>query len=185
MSLSFPVLIVGVVVAVSLCAAVIDGRTGRIPNWLTLPAVVFGLVAHGVVGGSTALGLSFLGLFLTAFVPWAFFQGSSGRAIGGGDVKLAAAIGALSGPMRGLEIEFSALLALAMLALVRLAYLGKLGRVLGNVLYLVTNPLRPKARRKTIAPENLTAMRMGPGIAVGVVVVLLSEYLQRWLPWLA
>jgi prepilin peptidase CpaA len=185
MHLSFPGLIVGVVVAVSVGAAVIDGRTGRIPNWLTLPAIVLGLVAHGIVSGPSALGVSLLGLVLCALVPWVLFHGSGGRAIGGGDVKLAAAIGALAGPIQGLEIEFAALLALAFLALTRITYDGKLGRVLGNVFFIVTNPLRPRARRMAIAAESLTEMRMGPGIALGVLIVLASEHLMQWLPWLA
>lgn len=181
---SFQALIIGALIAVSFGAAVSDSRTGRIPNWLTLPGMLLGLAAHGVAHGAGALGLSLLGLFLTALVPWIFYQASSGQAIGGGDVKLAAAIGALAGPMQGLEIEFAALLALAFLALARLAYQGKLGRVFGNIVCLLLNPLRAKAHRRTIAPENLTEMRMGPGIAVGVLVVLLSEHLERWLPWL-
>jgi prepilin peptidase CpaA len=185
MQLSLPMLMLGVVIAVSLGAAVTDARTGRIPNWLTLPAMLFGLAGHGVAHGPSALGLSILGLLVTAFVPWSLYQGSSGQAIGGGDVKLAAAIGALSGPMQGLEIEFAALVALAVLALARIAYEGKLLRVFGNVLYLLTNPLRPRAHRKAIAPESLTEMRMGPGIALGVLVVLGSEHLLQWLPWLA
>ena len=181
---SFSALVIGVTLVVSLGAAVVDGRTGRIPNWLTLPAIVVGLVSHGFAEGRFGLGLSLLGLFLTALVPWELYRGSGGQAIGGGDVKLAAGIGALWGPTQGLEIAFAALLALAFLALVRLTYSGKLGRVLLNVFFLATNPLRAKARRKTIAPESLTEMRMGPGIALGVLAVLLSEHLQRWLPWL-
>jgi len=185
MQQSFPVFIIVTVVALSLAAAISDGLTGRIPNWLTVPGVLLGIVCHGWAGGSTALGLSVLGVFVTALVPTVFYQASSGRAIGGGDVKLAAAIGALSGPMQGLEIEFAALLSLAFLALLRLSYTGQLGRVLGNVCHLVTNPIRPKAQRKAIAPESLTELRMGPGIALGVLVVLLGEHLERLLPWLA
>jgi len=185
MSFSLPVFVCGVTVAVSVAAAVIDARSGRIPNWLSLPAAVFGLVVHGAGYGATALGFSFLGLIVTGFVPWALYQGSQGQAIGGGDVKLAAAVGALCGPAQGLEIEFAALLALAFLALVRVTYDGKLRRVLCNVLCLISNPFRPRARRKPIVPENLTEMRMGPGIALGVLVVLSSEHLVRWFPWLA
>ena len=182
---TFSEFMTAILVLVSLVAAAFDARTGRIPNWLTIPVMVLGLVAHGTAHGALAFGLSLLGLLVTALVPWAFYQGSGGRAIGGGDVKLAAAIGALAGTMQGLEIEFAALLALALLAVVRLAYIGKLVRVLSNVLSLLTNPLRPKAHRRAIAPENLTEMRMGPGIALGVLMVLLAEHLERWLPWLA
>jgi prepilin peptidase CpaA len=178
-------LIVAGVVLLAFGAAVIDGRTGRIPNWLTLPSMGFGLVVNGIAHGPGGAGLSLFGLILCALVPWLLFQRSGGQAIGGGDVKLVAAIGALTGPTLGLEIEFMALLALVFLALVRLTYRGKLGRVLLNVVVLLTNPLRSPARRKEIAPENLSEMRLGPGVALGVFVVLFGEHLARWLPWLA
>ena len=123
----------------------LPGANGQ-PNWLTLPFLGFGLVANGLAHGLSGLSLSFLGLILCSLVPWLLFHGSGGGAIGGGDVKLAAAIGALTGPTVGLEIEFMALLALVFWALVRLTYQGKLSRVLLNVVVLLTNPFRARAR---------------------------------------
>src|SRR5690606_463596 len=96
----------------SLCAiaAVTDVRTGRIPNRLVawglglgaaLP-VASALVAARPEGVLVALvrelGAAFAGLLVTAAVPLVLF---SMRALGGGDVKLFAAVGALAGPGLG------------------------------------------------------------------------------------
>jgi prepilin peptidase CpaA len=80
---------------VALTAAVTDVRGRRIPNWLTLPAIVAGVALNGALGGwhgvlasLEGLGLAFavyLGLFLL-------------RAVGAGDLKLMAALGAVLTP---------------------------------------------------------------------------------------
>ena len=77
-----------------------DWRTGEIPNWLTFGALGAGLVGHAVAGGLRGgfadAGRSFLfslaGMAVCAFVPFLLFRSG---AIGGGDVKLLAALGAL------------------------------------------------------------------------------------------
>jgi prepilin peptidase CpaA len=75
-------------------ATVIDWNTRKIPNLLTFPLALLALVLNGVLGGGmglagSAIGLVFgLGMFL-------FFM--SLGAMGAGDVKLMAALGALLG----------------------------------------------------------------------------------------
>lgn len=82
-----------VLTAVLIVAAFIDGQWGIIPNRLTYPAAVAGLLLSpftvGIQSGLT--GMLFLGglFYLVAF----FSRGG----LGGGDVKLALAIGALCG----------------------------------------------------------------------------------------
>ena len=169
---------------VSILAAVMDRCTGRIPNWLTLPAAVFGVVLHAILGGRGPSGVSLLGLVLTVAVPAILYGISHGRAIGGGDVKLFAALGALLGPIMGLETEFGAFVLLAIAALIQLAFRGRLHRVLGNVVYLMVNPLMPRKWQKDIQTESLTEMRMGPAIATSVMSTLLIEQLNRVFPWL-
>ena len=82
------------VAAFTATAAVIDSRTRRVPNWLTVSAVVLALVFHVLTGGLAGLGLSLAG-FGTGFgillVLW-LIGGS-----GGGDVKLMGALGAWVG----------------------------------------------------------------------------------------
>ncbi len=77
-----------------LVAAVTDIRKGLIYNWLTLPAIVVGLLLSTWQGGWSGLGVSFLGILVgggVLFMPFCF------GVMGGGDVKLMAAIGALLG----------------------------------------------------------------------------------------
>jgi prepilin peptidase CpaA len=75
-------------------AAVIDARQRRIPNWLT-----FGLMAAGIARaamlGSQDFSHAMLGILVGGAIPLALYMIS---AVGGGDVKLLAAIGAWVGP---------------------------------------------------------------------------------------
>jgi len=124
-------------------------------------------------------------MLLGVAVPAILYQGSRGRAIGGGDVKLFAALGALLGPTLGLEAQLGAYLLLALFALIQLSYRGRLGSLLVNSLALLCNPLLPARMRRTIQTETLTAMRLGPAIAVSVLVTVFSERLMGLLSWKA
>jgi prepilin peptidase CpaA len=166
-------------------AAVTDVRSRRIPNWLTLPLACGAVGLHAAVGGGRDAGASLAGLFLAGLVPWVCFRLSHGRAIGGGDVKLFAALGALRGATEGLEILLSACVLVAVWALVRLTFAGRLGAVLVNSLHLVTNPLLPVRWRRPKREEALTEMRMGPAILGAVAYVCAIDRLTSWAPWLA
>lgn len=89
-------LFVAVVAVFILTAAVLDVRTRRLPNWLTVPMFAAGLLFHGITGGWSGLGFA-LGGFATGFgillVLWLIGGG------GGGDVKLMGALGAWLGPL--------------------------------------------------------------------------------------
>jgi prepilin peptidase CpaA len=174
----------GAAVFVSTLAAVTDSRTGRIPNWLTLPVSAFGVGLHAVMGGRGLAGISLLGLLLAAAVPAILYRTSQGRAIGGGDVKLFAALGALLGPTLAIEAEFGAFTLLAVFALIQLAYRGRLLRVLGNAASILLNPLLPRKWRRDIQSESMTEMRMGPAIAASVLSTIIIEHFSRILPWL-
>ena len=91
----------GLLGLVLVLAAVSDWRTGKVPNALTYPAVALGFLWAGVCGligeppsgvldglQSAAIG------FGAAFIPFAILFAAGG--IGGGDVKLMAAVGTLS-----------------------------------------------------------------------------------------
>ena len=83
-------------------AAVIDWRTRRIPNWLTFSLIVTGLARTGIAAGRTVSPTAaVLGLLLAGGLAFAMF---ALNAMGGGDVKLLAAIGAWVGPLAGLKI---------------------------------------------------------------------------------
>ena len=139
-------------------AAVTDWRKGEIPNWLTLPPLVVAPVLYAVFVGTQGIASSLLGIFfcgLPFLVLW--WQGG----IGGGDVKLVAAIGACAGAMAGLEIELLSLVIAALYALGRLAWQGQLIRTLGNAVFLAMNPLLPKKWRRKVSPTLMNTVRLG------------------------
>jgi prepilin peptidase CpaA len=172
-------------ILVSLVAAATDLRSGLIPNKLTVAAMVVGLIAGGLAHGVMGLLASFCGLVVCAAVPGVVYKASQGRGIGGGDIKLFAALGALLGPTHGLEVELSAFLLLGVFALFRLAFLGQLGRVLLGTLRLMGRACVPGLKLRSTEPVTaLTPMRMGPAIALGVVTTLALPYVTRWVPWL-
>ena len=85
-----------VLVALLVAAAVIDWRTYRIPNWLTVGGMVFGLIYNtvsvqpwhdGLLGALAGLGVG-----LVILLPLYAL-----RVMGAGDVKLMAMVGAIVG----------------------------------------------------------------------------------------
>ncbi len=163
-------------------AAWTDARTGHIPNWLTFGTLGVALVGHTALAwyvqhswraGLEELGLSLMGALACVLVPaFMYWRG----AIGGGDIKLFAAIGALCHLMIGIEMEMYAFVAAMVLALAKMAYDGVLLRTLGRSLALVTNPLKKGENRKEIPPEMMTWFRLGPAIFVGTATTVLLHW---------
>ncbi len=75
-------------------AAWIDGRELRVPNWITFPMILAGLVYSTSIGGIGGLGAGVLGMCvgLLSLLPLYAVGG-----MGAGDVKLMAGIGAWLG----------------------------------------------------------------------------------------
>lgn len=149
---------------VTLAAAWLDAKTGRIPNLLTLPVLPLGLLLGALDGGLWGLGSAVFGALSCLAVPYALFRASGGRAIGGGDVKLFAALGALLGPLSGLEVQLASLLCLAACALVVLGWRGELFSCLKQSVRLATSWLLPRAQRRPVPLEQMLTMRLGPAV---------------------
>jgi prepilin peptidase CpaA len=80
-----------------LCAgisAVRDIRERRIPNRITVPAMAAGLVLHWIAGGPRGLADAALAGLIAGSLFLVFFVAGG---MGGGDVKLMAAVGFISG----------------------------------------------------------------------------------------
>ena len=82
-------------------AAAWDLRTRRIPNWITLPLVVSGLARCCILRGTPGPGTAALGMLVGAAIPFVLFAIG---ALGGGDVKLMAGVGAWLGPLPALAV---------------------------------------------------------------------------------
>lgn len=161
-----------VVLSIGLLACVFDLRTRRIPNALTLSAAVAGLVFHvatsGLAGLPTAVGGWLLGLLL--LLPYFALGG-----MGGGDVKLVAALGAWLGPQDTFWLTIYAGLAGGAIALVVIVARGYATRAITNVFsifnYWFYAGIKP-VPGMTLASSTSPRLAFAIPILVGTVVTL-------------
>ncbi len=168
-------------------AAIWDLRTGHIPNRLTFAGLGAGAILHVLVrtlapAPDAPLSLSvfaisatsaLLGILVCSAVPYFLFLRN---AMGGGDVKLLAAVGAFLGPVSGLQVELYSFIAMAIFVPVRLAYEGRLLQMLGHSLTIMVHPLLPKSRRREIDVEQLTMHKFGPAVLAAMALVTVLRW---------
>jgi prepilin peptidase CpaA len=123
-----------VCLAIASLACVTDLRTRRIPNVLTFGAAQAGLLYQFVGGGIDGLGHAALGWFAGAVI---FILPFALGGLGGGDVKLLAALGAWLGPADVLWLSLYTGIAGGVMALVVSARYGYLGTALRNIKLLL------------------------------------------------
>ena len=150
--------------ALLLVCMVTDLARGLIYNWVTLPAVLLGLGLGFHQAGWPGLGASALGMavgggiFLIPFVL---------NAVGGGDVKLMAGVGALAGAPFALKTALYACIAGGVWALFAMAVKGKLGRGLGDTGRFFKGLLLPGLKAEKPSPLGLRPLPFGLCIALG------------------
>jgi prepilin peptidase CpaA len=158
-------------------AAYQDLRTGLISNRIVVVGVTAGLVlswgsavySGGFTGLLGAVGLSLAGLLLASAIPLLLYRAGG---IGGGDVKLLAAVGSVLGPYVGLEAELYAFSLTLLYAPARLIWEGKLLTSMRTMGRLVATPFVPQRMRKPIVEAaELTSFRFGPAIFLGMLLV--------------
>jgi len=158
-------------VLVTLCVAS-DVRTRRIPNLLCGAGMAAGLVLNGIYFGSHGLLSSAVGLLVTvALLLFPFAMGG----IGGGDVKMMGAIGALLGPYAGFATLLAGLAFGGAIMGVHLARRRRLGETVLTVCTMVSasilgrslDPLRVSATQ-----PGAIALPYSLPLGLGTVVVL-------------
>jgi prepilin peptidase CpaA len=164
-----PIAVYSLLLIVCAIATITDLRSTTIPNKLTLPVIVLAPLAHFAFGGAGAFAVSLIGLSLCGAVPaFMFLKG----AIGGGDVKLLAAIGAVAGPGLGLEVQLLAFCVAALFAFGSLAWQGSLLSMLRNSMWMALNVLLPAKHRRDIPVESMTSMRFGGAALAGALLAV-------------
>lgn len=159
---------------VALLCAVIDVRTQRIPNRITFPVMLFGLVAQtilsGFMGGAHALLALVVG-FLLFFPLYAF------RGMGAGDVKLLMAIGALSDFQFTIWVAVFSILGGGLYALFDTIRVGRLGPLLSELRHFVLLQVLRAEKTEGLPFDRKRSFSFGAAIAFGVVATLLWERL--------
>jgi prepilin peptidase CpaA len=164
-------------------AAVFDVRFRRIPNWLTVGGAVAGVALNTAIGRPEA-GLAFAleGLALgfgLYFILYAL------HAMGAGDVKLMAAVGALAGPANWFGIFIASALAGGIVALLLVVVRGRVKSTFWNMGFILGEMTRgrpaylDKAELDVKNPKSM-GLPHGAVIAIGTMFFLaLSPHLTR------
>jgi prepilin peptidase CpaA len=147
-------------------AAATDLHSRTIPNWLVVIGLALGFGLNTYVYGWAGLWAAFLGfaLALALYIPLYLL-----RAMGGGDVKLMAAVGALAGPQDWFTIFVLASLLGGVFALGLLFARNSLGTTFGNIWHIVTNLARlraPYASKPDLDISSPKAITMPHGVAI-------------------
>jgi prepilin peptidase CpaA len=157
--------------AVSLVAALVDARTGHIPNWLSVGALALAPLTKALLSASWApFVLALLGAALGALLPWLVYRAGG---MGGGDVKLFAAVGALLNPLAGLHAVTYAFVAGAAWALLILARRGRVASAFGTAARLLGSRV---SARPAPSVQEMTELRFGPIIFVGTLLAVLVSW---------
>src|SRR5713101_1552456 len=163
---------------VAVCAAISDVKERRIPNLLTYPALVAGLLLQGILHGWRGLlasaggGLLFGGVFLLFYLV---------RAMGAGDVKLAAALGCIVGPSASLQVLFATALAGGALAIVFMVLSGRIVQTLRNTLWVAAfHAQHGLQTHPMVNLDNPAAVRMPYGLAFAAGTLYWAVFLQLW-----
>jgi prepilin peptidase CpaA len=163
-----------------LCAtlsAVYDVRSRRIPNFITLPAIVFGLILHAAWGGWRQLGTAAAGGLICGLIFFVFYLAGG---MGAGDVKLITAAGCIAGlPLIGHLLLWTAL-AGGVMAIGLALYRRQLGATLRNMCAIVvhhrTMGLTPHARfnignNRTLRLPYALAITAGSALTLCLLVI--------------
>jgi prepilin peptidase CpaA len=155
----------------ALWAGGMDWRYRRIPNWLTVPGLVVGIVVNTVLSGWAGAKASLLGagLGLLVLLPFVLI-----RALGGGDFKLVGALGAFLGPGRLVDVLIVSMLVAGIMAAALIVYKGRVRQSLKNMGHMLGAFLRLRLPGAEVSLDNPESAKIPFGVAVALTVLVLG-----------
>ncbi len=156
--------------ALTLSAALLDWRSRRIPNWLTVPGLLIGVGTHSMLTGwhGTLFALEGAALALVLLIPLVLL-----RALGAGDWKLMGAVGAFLGPILFLFVLLGSIFASGIMAVVQVLRVGRVMETLRNMVVLVKGFFAFGLKKNPqISLDNPRLLKLPFGVAVAAATIV-------------
>jgi len=156
--------------ALTLSAALLDWRSRRIPNWLTVPGLLIGVGTHSLLTGwhGTLFALEGAALALVLLIPLVLL-----RALGAGDWKLMGAVGAFLGPILFLFVLLGSIFASGIMAVVQVLRVGRVMETLRNMAVLVRGFFAFGLKKNPqISLDNPRLLKLPFGVAVAAATIV-------------
>jgi len=165
-------------IAVAVTAGIIDASSRRIPNRLTYSSMIAGLMLQTLVSGWRGLLLGLGGAVLFGGVFLLFYLV---RAMGAGDVKLAAALGCIVGPASSWQMMFATAVAGGALAFLVMVFTGRVLQTLRSTLAVAGfHVLHGLRTHPVINLDNPAAVRMPYGLAFAAGTLYWAIFMHSW-----
>ncbi len=163
----------GLAVALALVAGWTDFRSRRIPNWLTVPGFVVGVLGNLLLSGWPGLKASLLGagLGLLVLFPFVFL-----RSLGAGDWKMAGALGAFVGPEVMVNLLMGSVFVAGIMALALVIYKRRFMQTLGNMGRMLGSMLTFHMPGAEVSLDNPESLKVPYGVALALTMLLYSIF---------
>lgn len=155
-----------ILAALVIIAAITDIRSRTIPNWLVLGGMAVGFAVNPFLFGWAGLRTAGFGFALATGVYMFFYMI---HAMGGGDLKLMAAVGSIVGAQNWFSIFILTSIIGGFVALIMLLVRGGFGRTFSNIGHILKEfaHLRsPHATREEVDIDSSKATSMPHGVAI-------------------
>jgi len=153
-----------------------DWRSRRIPNWLTVPALVVGIAINSWLAGWQGARLSLLGAGLGLLLLFPFVLV---RSLGAGDWKFAGALGAFLGPTPLLNVLVITIVIAGLMALGLIIWKKRIRQTARNIWQILKAYLALHLPGREFSLENPDSAKVPFGVAMALAVIFYTASV-RW-----
>ncbi|HXZ33982.1 MAG TPA: A24 family peptidase [Terriglobales bacterium] len=146
-----------------------DYRWRRIPNWLTVPGLLLGIVVNATARGWPGTRDSLLGAGLGLLILFPFVLL---RSLGAGDWKLIGALGAFLGPQHLVTVLLAAVLIAGLMALILVIWKKRVRQTFRNIGRMLAAMASLHLPGAEVSLDNPESSRIPFGVAVAIAVIL-------------
>jgi prepilin peptidase CpaA len=141
----------------------------RIPNWLTVPALLIGVIGNTVLSGMSGLKTSLLGamLGLALLLPFVLL-----RSLGAGDWKFAGALGAFTGPALLVDLLLASVFVAGVMAVALVIYKRRTRQTIRNIGHILISLVTFRLPGTRVSLDNPESLKVPYGVALAFTVVL-------------